>query len=65
MNTCPCCSEPLLRHIRRNSVYWFCPRCWQIMPLLDAVLNNINSEFQTMQPLSEALSQPRSKCLKR
>jgi ribosomal protein L37AE/L43A len=33
-NTCPCCSEVMLRHIRQNSVYWFCPHCWQEMPNL-------------------------------
>jgi hypothetical protein len=35
MNTCPCCSEQLLRHIRQNSIYWFCPRCKQEMPALE------------------------------
>jgi ribosomal protein L37AE/L43A len=34
MNTCPCCSEQLLRHARHNRVYWFCPHCWQEMPNL-------------------------------
>ncbi len=32
MNTCPCCSERLLRHARHNRVYWFCPHCRQEMP---------------------------------
>lgn len=32
MNTCPCCSEVLLRHARHSGVYWFCPHCWQEMP---------------------------------
>ncbi|HAX80391.1 MAG TPA: hypothetical protein DCY88_32290 [Cyanobacteria bacterium UBA11372] len=34
MNTCPCCSNQLLRHARRSGVYWFCPRCWQEMPVI-------------------------------
>jgi hypothetical protein len=34
MNTCPCCSHPLLRHIHRHEVYWFCRNCWQEMPML-------------------------------
>ncbi|WP_449418562.1 hypothetical protein [Phormidium nigroviride] len=39
MNTCPCCSSQLLRHARHNSVYWFCPECWQEMPdLVEMVL---------------------------
>ncbi|MEM6423728.1 MAG: hypothetical protein AAGF66_04480 [Cyanobacteria bacterium P01_H01_bin.119] len=33
-NTCPCCSETLLRHARHNGVYWFCSHCWQEMPEL-------------------------------
>ncbi|HHP7243315.1 MAG TPA: hypothetical protein ACFE0H_01370 [Elainellaceae cyanobacterium] len=32
---CPFCSGTLLRHISRNSVYWFCPKCWQEMPNLE------------------------------
>lgn len=35
MNPCPCCSAPLLRHARHNSIYWFCPRCRQEMPVLE------------------------------
>jgi hypothetical protein len=37
MNTCPCCSEHLLRHIRQSSIYWFCPRCKQEMPALELI----------------------------
>ncbi len=32
MNTCPCCSDPLLRHVRHGKVYLFCRHCWQEMP---------------------------------
>jgi hypothetical protein len=32
MTTCPCCSGVLLRHVRRDGVYWFCNHCWQEMP---------------------------------
>ena len=32
MNDCPCCSGSLIRHIRNNGIYWFCPSCWQEMP---------------------------------
>ena len=32
MNDCPCCSGLLIRHIRHDGVYWFCPSCWQEMP---------------------------------
>lgn len=33
MENCPCCSHPMLRHIRQHEVYWFCRRCWQVMPV--------------------------------
>lgn len=32
MISCPCCSDNMLRHIRSNRVYFFCPSCWQEMP---------------------------------
>ena len=32
MIDCPCCSDNMLRHIRGNQVYLFCPSCWQEMP---------------------------------
>ncbi|MGC9528764.1 MAG: hypothetical protein ACP5D7_24815 [Limnospira sp.] len=32
MSNCPCCSTPLLPHIRHGKVHWFCPSCWQDMP---------------------------------
>jgi hypothetical protein len=40
MNTCPCCSEHLLRHARHGEIYWYCPHCRQEMPNLSAVLND-------------------------
>lgn len=42
MNTCPCCSEQMLRHARHNSIYWFCPHCWQEMPDLAAAVAAYN-----------------------
>ncbi|MBV6625758.1 MAG: hypothetical protein KI793_22990 [Rivularia sp. (in: Bacteria)] len=33
MNYCPCCKDTLLSHISHNHVYWFCPSCWQEMPV--------------------------------
>jgi hypothetical protein len=38
MNSCPCCSNQLLRHIRHHKIYWFCTSCWQEMPNLDLLL---------------------------
>jgi ribosomal protein L37AE/L43A len=31
--TCPCCSNSLLRHVRQGKLYWFCTSCWQEVPL--------------------------------
>ncbi|MEO1430252.1 MAG: hypothetical protein AAFV71_14545 [Cyanobacteria bacterium J06633_8] len=33
MNYCPCCKDTLLPHISHNHIYWFCPSCWQEMPV--------------------------------
>ncbi|CUR33670.1 hypothetical protein PL9214520209 [Planktothrix tepida PCC 9214] len=35
MNTCPCCSESMLRHTRNHQVYWFCRHCWEEMPVFE------------------------------
>ena len=32
MNSCPCCSASLLRHVSAQKLYWFCPHCYQEMP---------------------------------
>ncbi len=32
--SCPCCSQPLLRHVSSRGVYWFCCCCYQEMPTL-------------------------------
>ena len=40
MNTCPCCSSTLLRHISHKKVIWFCLNCRQEMPRLVATKNN-------------------------
>ncbi|NMG08091.1 hypothetical protein DP117_14815 [Brasilonema sp. UFV-L1] len=37
MNNCPCCSRPLLRHIRNQEIYWFCRSCWQVMPVFSEI----------------------------
>ncbi|MBO0349911.1 hypothetical protein J0895_12460 [Phormidium pseudopriestleyi FRX01] len=46
MSSCPCCSYPLLRHIRHSQVDWFCQHCWQFMP-----------DFSTPMRSSQSLSQ--------
>jgi ribosomal protein L37AE/L43A len=44
--TCPCCSQTLLRHISAKGIYWFCPNCYQEMPtLVTEVLARRNREL--------------------
>lgn len=31
-HSCPCCSQPLLRHISFRRTFWFCSHCHQEMP---------------------------------
>lgn len=40
MSSCPCCSYPLLRHIRHSQVDWFCQHCWEFMPDFSAPLRS-------------------------
>jgi ribosomal protein L37AE/L43A len=35
---CPCCSNPLLRHVSSKRTYWFCSQCYQEMPDIENVL---------------------------
>ncbi len=39
MNVCPCCRGQLLRQVSRHRIYWFCPHCWQEMPVKTAKVN--------------------------
>ncbi|MBD2545399.1 MULTISPECIES: hypothetical protein [Planktothricoides] len=51
MNTCPCCSTPLLRHARHNGVYLFCTHCWQEMPDLDSIVQDRHQRVQRLERL--------------
>ncbi|GAA6615061.1 hypothetical protein NUACC26_008500 [Scytonema sp. NUACC26] len=42
MNTCPCCTDQLLRHVSSQGVYWFCPSCRQEMPSFTNEVKKIN-----------------------
>jgi hypothetical protein len=39
-NQCPCCSNPLLRHVSFNRTYWFCSHCYQEMPDIENILES-------------------------
>lgn len=51
MNSCPCCSNQLLRHARQNRVYWFCSHCWQEMPDLSSMLTQRHQRVQQLERL--------------
>lgn len=38
MIPCPCCAQPMVNHVHRSRVYWFCPHCHQEMPDLVNVM---------------------------
>lgn len=38
VTNCPCCSSPMLHHLRHRQEYWFCRKCWQEMPVLSMSL---------------------------
>lgn len=42
-DTCPICSNTLLRHLHRREISWFCPRCRQKMPNLEQQNVTLNS----------------------
>lgn len=33
--TCPCCSNILLRHVSDSRIYWRCGYCYQEMPVME------------------------------
>ena len=37
MNSCPCCSNLLLKHWKQGKTYWYCGTCRQEMPNLNLV----------------------------
>lgn len=56
--TCPCCDNSLLRHIRHGKIYWFCAHCWQEVPLLaiasTPILETNTGEAIALQPPIQA-----------
>jgi len=53
MNACPCCSAQLLRHVRYKSIYWFCSRCRQEMPVMESLRTNLHQKLQTSKPINK------------
>lgn len=53
MNTCPCCSDVLLRHFKNHREYWFCRHCWQEMPLFENNNLAFRSQYWKLEKLLE------------
>ncbi|MGB3495056.1 MAG: hypothetical protein WBA57_20165 [Elainellaceae cyanobacterium] len=51
MNTCPCCSQRMLRHARHGQIYWFCAHCHQEMPNLSSALLSSTTDHHRRSPL--------------
>ena len=51
MDTCPCCSTSLLRHVRHSTIYWYCPHCHQEMPNLESILGSSGKGKQPAESL--------------
>lgn len=49
MHTCPCCSNSLLRHVRHNSLYWYCSHCRQEMP----DFTSVQARYQQVRQLGD------------
>jgi ribosomal protein L37AE/L43A len=61
---CPCCSQPLLRHVSFKRTFWFCSHCYQEMPDLsncrDTTLHTqhwLSKTITERQPTKEGLRQ--------
>ncbi|MDY6938020.1 MAG: hypothetical protein SWY16_10165 [Cyanobacteriota bacterium] len=55
MNTCPCCSDQLIRHVRQSQIYWFCPTCWQEMPdLAETIARALQARNKPLEDLQLA-----------
>ncbi len=46
MGHCLCCTGKLLRHIRHQDVYWYCPNCRQSMPDTRGLLVEVHSAYE-------------------
>lgn len=55
VTNCPCCSNPMLHHLRHRQEYWFCRTCWQEMPVLPMSLKGANYPQNKIVNLSSRL----------
>ena len=53
---CPCCSQPLLRHISYKRIYWFCSQCHQEMPDIE---NLVKAEIVPQHWISNQITERR------
>ena len=55
-NTCPCCTNSLLRHVRQGEVYWFCTSCRQEVPLLGVMQSRLDPVALRSRSIQAAVS---------
>ncbi len=41
MNSCPICSNLILRHVRQKEIYWYCSHCHQEVPNFTLMLKTM------------------------
>jgi ribosomal protein L37AE/L43A len=58
VNNCPCCDSVLLRHARREGVYWFCTSCHQEMVPLS--VGQLSTYLEPVKRRSRALEAVKS-----
>jgi hypothetical protein len=53
-HVCPCCSNPLLRHIGLGKLYWRCNHCFQAMPVMEDAqeIPSFAHHMRALQPLT-------------
>ena len=52
-NSCPCCGNALLRHARRDGLYWYCTSCHQeMMPL---IVRQLPTNLDAIKPRTRIL----------
>lgn len=61
---CPCCSQPLLRHISFKRIYWFCSQCHQEMPDLQTIAkkSDLGTHYQNCPPIKKRKEWEKNLC---
>lgn len=60
-NSCPCCGNSLLKHVRSNGSYWFCPTCREEIPLAATC----ESQYISYEPTKNFMHHPLTQSISR